>query len=196
MAGSNSNFTGFPRSAIEQSITARFENIVSIFGDNIAVSVSKKQITYSELNRRSNRIGNYLSNSEVSRRQPVAVLLDNGISLLATIIGILKSGHIYTPLDPAGDIQELTSIRQDAGAGLILTDTKHLTSARRIAERECLVTSVESIDTNSLVPNLGVSISADDPAYIYYISGSTARSKGVKDSHRASCTIFCSIQTI
>jgi len=116
--------------------------------------------------------------------EPVALLLDQGLSACIAILAVLKAGKLYVSLDPAHPPAQIDDVLEDCGAELILTD------ARRAAHaREIVGSSARVLDLDSLSPDLStgcpdVESDPDATAYIFYTSGSTGRPKGVFDTHR------------
>ena len=92
-------FEAFPRSALTQSIPARFETIVQRFPQKAAVHSSAGGLTYVDLNARANQIAHAIQKVAGSTAEPIAVAIDHGAAAIAAIFGILKSGNFYTVLD-------------------------------------------------------------------------------------------------
>ncbi len=94
-------FIAFARDEIEQSIPDRFEKLAVEYGQKLAVKTSSQELTYDELDRAANRVAHGILRQLGDREMPVAVLLEQGAPLIATILGALKAGKMYVPLDPA-----------------------------------------------------------------------------------------------
>jgi len=94
-------FVEFRKEEVEQSIPARFERQVDQYPERRAVKAGTHQLTYAELNRAANGIGRAILASRGAGEEPVALLLEHGASLIAAILGVLKAGKIYVPLDPS-----------------------------------------------------------------------------------------------
>jgi len=94
-------FIEFPLEAINQSIPNRFEQIVAAHSSRLAVKTNQAELTYAELNRQANRVAHALLARHGSNDEPILLLLDNGAPMIASIIGVLKTGKIYVPLDPS-----------------------------------------------------------------------------------------------
>jgi len=90
----NCRFSAFSKSEIEQSIPARFEQQASENGTRLAAKMDDHQVTYAELNVISNCIGHMLLESDDRRQNPVAILMNQGISMIAAILGVLKTAKI------------------------------------------------------------------------------------------------------
>ena len=94
------NFVEFPKEEIEQSIPERFEKIVAKYPDRIAVKTRNQQISYAELNYAANWVAQTVLAADGDGHQPIALLLENNASMIAAMMGVLKVGKIYVPMDP------------------------------------------------------------------------------------------------
>ncbi|MGH7411794.1 MAG: amino acid adenylation domain-containing protein, partial [Candidatus Methylomirabilis sp.] len=111
-------------------------------------------------------------------------LLDHDAPLIGAILGTLKAGHFYVPLDASYPRERQRYILEDSQARLILTDNKNLNLATPLGGNGVAVLNIDELDTNIASENLPLSISPDSVAYILYTSGSTGRPKGVFQAHR------------
>src|SRR6202007_257413 len=89
--------------------------------DAVALSFLDSSLTYFELDRRSNQLANYLVSLGVSPDSLVAVCLDRSLELFVALLGILKAGAAYLPLDPSYPLARLSFMLADAGSPLLLT---------------------------------------------------------------------------
>jgi len=181
------DFPEFPESEIRQSIVARFNKQVELYPNRIAVSVEKQELTYEELNRLSNRIGRTLCSNFGESRGSVALLFEHDAEMVAGMLGVLKSGNFYIPLDPTYPPKRLSYILKDSDTGVLLTNDKNMDMAGRLIEdarTPVMVINIADIGTNVPGDNLHVDIKPDSLAYILYTSGSTGFPKGVLQNHR------------
>jgi non-ribosomal peptide synthetase component F len=184
----NQNFTQstrlFLKGEIEQSIPDRFEMKVLKHRADLAIGTSTKSLTYEGLNAFANRIAHAILKSDIPSGDPVALLLEQDSTLIASILGVLKAGNIYVPLDTGYPVSQLENILADSGASLILTDVENYSRAIELAKGRFKIIEVENESHTFPSGNPLLQIPPDTLAYIYYTSGSTGKPKGVVDDHR------------
>jgi len=184
----NQNFSQgarlFLKEEIEQSIPARFEMQVLEHWSDLAIGTIANSLTYEGLNSLANRIAHAILESGLPRGDPVALLLEQGSPLIAAILGVLKTGNIYVPLDTGYLVSQLENILADSGAPLILTDAANYSQAIGLAKGTRKIIEVENDINRFPGDNPSLHIPPDTLAYIYYTSGSTGKPKGVVDDHR------------
>jgi amino acid adenylation domain-containing protein len=165
------------------SISAAFENIVTCNSNGLAVCSSNYKLTYSELNSISNRIAHtILSCSDIG--QPIAALLMGHDALaVAGILGILKAGWAYVPMDPMSPSSWLAKQIEDTSANVIVTDSEYYDLARDLLGYSKTVLNVEFLDESMSSDNPNVNYSLSSLAYIIYTSGTTGLPKGIRQSH-------------
>lgn len=103
-------FVDFPIEDIETSIPARFEKMVAQHSSRVAVKSDNEILTYSEVNQLANRIARALLENRNRQSEPVAVIFDQGVSAIGAILGVLKAGKFYVPLDalfPKGQLDQM-----------------------------------------------------------------------------------------
>jgi len=177
-------FVEFKKEEIEQSIPDRFEQQVRKNGNRLAVKSQNHQFMYDELNKAANRVARTILNHSGEEPVPVALLFEQDTSLIAALLGALKSGNFYVPLDPAFPSSRTAFILKDSGVKLILTDRKNIPLAHELSQGICQVVNYNDIDPDISDVNLGLSISPDQYAWLLYTSGSTGQPKGVIQNHR------------
>ena len=182
--GPTNPFTVFPPDAIEQSIPARFEQQVRQSPDRLAVKTARHALTYEALNRLANRVAGAILARCGRGEEPVALLFEQGAPLITAILGVLKAGKIYVPLDPTFPRARLTSMLADSQSRVIVTNTGTLPLAQALAQHGCQVLNVDDGASLLSTENLALPLTPDTLACIFYTSGSTGRPKGVVHSHR------------
>nr|VFK63793.1 MAG: amino acid adenylation domain-containing protein [Candidatus Kentron sp. UNK]VFK70908.1 MAG: amino acid adenylation domain-containing protein [Candidatus Kentron sp. UNK] len=152
--------------------------------DRVAVRALDRTLTYRELGERTARIATALGRLGAGPGTLVGVCTDRSSHLLCALVGILKAGAAYVPLDPDYPKDRLALMMEDSGLGIVLT-----TDSVVGALPEHGTTTVINLDDESTWPE-GVDgtpslakATAADPAYVIYTSGSTGRPKGVVITH-------------
>ena len=182
--GPTNPFVTFSKSETEQSLPDRFEQQVKLHPDRIAIKFKGHSVSYRQLNDRANRVGWALLQAHGQRQEQVALLVENGESLISAILGVLKAGKVYVPLDPSLPQTRTQFILQDSLATVILTNNKNLSLGTRLADGEVQLINIDDFDLNFRIENIGLAISPDALAYLIYTSGSTGKPKGVIETHR------------
>lgn len=178
-------FVEFKREEIEQSIPARFEKQVDQYPDRIAVKTKDGALTYDQSNQLANRVAHALLRRRQQIEEPVAFLLGSSILQITAILGILKAGKIYVPLDPSLPASRLATILEDSQASLIVSDRQNHSSARELAQGTFELRTLEDFASSLPATNPGLTISPATLMNILYTSGSTGRPKRVMSDHRS-----------
>jgi amino acid adenylation domain-containing protein len=169
---------------------AKAESIIEWFAEQVesnplktALSFQKDKVTYGELNRRANCVANYLLKIAPDKHQPVGLLVEPSIEMIVGILGVLKAGLAYLPLDAEYPKERLDFILKDSSAAVVLTQ-KHLPAS--LSDDSVRVQTIDGIiaSENSGEPVLPMAIDGEDLAYVIYTSGSTGQPKGVCVTHR------------
>ncbi|MGI0491591.1 amino acid adenylation domain-containing protein [Alkalinema pantanalense CENA528] len=143
------------------------------------------RLSYRQLNDRANLLAHQLQELGVTTETLVAIAMDRSIESMVAILGVLKAGGVYVPLDPAYPADRLAFMLEDSQAPVLLTQS-HLRD--RLPQTQAQILCLDAgwgVDApqNSQAPE--VSITAEHLAYVNYTSGSTGRPKGVAIPHRA-----------
>jgi non-ribosomal peptide synthetase component F len=177
-------FVEFEKEEIEQSISNRFEQQVHSNSNRIAVRTRSHELTYDALNRAGNRMARAILAQRGTGEEPVALLLEQGAPVVASILGVLKAGKFYVPLDPSYPQARTTYMLEDSDAHLIVTNTQNLSLAKELAQNGRQVMNFDELDLSLSTENLELCVSPDNLAYMIYTSGSTGQPKGVVQTHR------------
>jgi amino acid adenylation domain-containing protein len=172
------------------TIHGLFEARVGIAPDAVAVRDGDLSLTFSELNRRSNRLANHLISKGVGPGAIVAVCATRSAAALAALLGILKSGNAYLPLDPSNPSKRLEFMLEDSDAALLIIEEELLDLLPAAQVPRILLDGDETAAFSQSDINPLVQLPQTAPAYIIYTSGSTGTPKGVIGLHRGSINRF------
>lgn len=152
--------------------------------DAIAVVCGEQHLTYEELDRRAAQLADYLYTQGVRLETRVGLCMERSIEVIVGLLGILKAGGVYVPLDPMYPENRLTFMLMDADVHLILSQA-HVRACLPAGVEQvlCLDTQWSVIAQTRQFPMAGGS--RDNLAYVVYTSGSTGRPKGIAMTHRA-----------
>ena len=168
------------------TIHERFEQQAAATPDAIAVSFGGERLTYRELNERANKLAHHLRSLGVGPETCVGMLVERSLEMVVSILGVLKAGGCYLPLDPAYPMERLAFMLDDARAALLLTSESSM-----VAGFDCPVVrlDLEEIAARSHENPPPVAV-AENLAYVIYTSGSTGQPKGVAVSHANVTRLF------
>ena len=178
-------FVRFEAHAVEHSIQGSFEQQVACHRHRLAIKTGPHAWTYDDLNRAANRVANAILARQGPGPEPVGLLFGNGMRAIAAVLGTLKAGKFYVPLDPTFPHARLAAIVADAGARLLVTDTHNRPYASRLAAETTGLLDVDALDAGVSHENPCEPASPADLACLFYTSGSTGRPKGVMQTHRS-----------
>jgi amino acid adenylation domain-containing protein len=173
-----------------------FESISARSPQSIAVSFGGEQLTYRELNERSNQAAWYLRRLGVGPEVRVGICTEHSVEMVVGMLGILKAGGAYVPLDPDYPRERLTFMLEDAGVSILVTQ-RHLVQVFPQFQGVvlCLDTDLKIFESESKA-NLRAGALPENLAYVIYSSGSTGRPKGIGVPHRAVTRLVCNTNYI
>ncbi|MFJ4988636.1 amino acid adenylation domain-containing protein [Streptomyces sp. NPDC088732] len=153
--------------------------------DAVAVVAADGSLTYAQLDMRANRVAHWLLASGVRPQAPVAVLAERGRDFTVAVLGVLKAGAAFVPLEPSYPDQRLAGTLAAAGAGHLLVEAG--LTGRVPADRIAVIGEIGEIAGDSTLPATPAATEAgpDDLAYVIFTSGSTGTPKGVAVEHRS-----------
>ncbi|MEM6613540.1 MAG: amino acid adenylation domain-containing protein [Cyanobacteria bacterium P01_C01_bin.72] len=170
--------------AQDQCIHQLFESQVAKTPDKTAIISGSEQLTYSELNQQADQLSVYLQQQGVTTESIVGLYVERSHRSIIAMLGILKAGAAYLPLDSALPTEGLTFRLQDAGVSVLLTQRSLMEKIPSdIAQLICLDTDWEAIAAANQ-NELKHQVKPDNLAYAIYTSGSTGTPKAVAVEHR------------
>ena len=172
----------------------RFEAQAARAPEATALVFEEQRVAYGELNARANRLAHHLRALGAGPGRLVGLYLERSVELVVGILGILKAGAAYVPIDPAYPAERVAFILADARAPLLLTQ-QHMRAAlpALAAQAVCLDADWPAIEAAS-AENLPGEQPASDLAYVIYTSGSTGQPKGVLIEHGHVGRLFAATQ--
>ncbi|MDZ4344382.1 MAG: amino acid adenylation domain-containing protein, partial [Candidatus Binatia bacterium] len=193
----NDTQTDYPQ---EKCIHQLFEEQVERTPDNVAVVCEERQLTYAQLNARANQLAHHLHALGVGPEVLVAICMERSLEMVVGLLGVLKAGAAYVPLDPGYPKERLTFMLEDTQARVLLTQQRLV--AELVEDRGSKIENGDSRSSilNSRIQvvcldadweviaresekNLLSAVTADNLAYVIYTSGSTGKPKGVMTQH-------------
>jgi len=165
-----------------KSIVQLFELAATDFAGHPAVADHHKVISYEQLNQMSDAVASKLTESKTAGKSYVGLYTDVSIEMIAGILGILKAGCGYLPLDIEAPLDRISHLLDDSGAQYILTQSE---LADNLGDLDVSVVSIENIieGKSEVIVKSAKELTGKDPAYLIYTSGSTGTPKGVPINH-------------
>ncbi|WP_338744881.1 amino acid adenylation domain-containing protein [Pseudomonas putida] len=183
----NPALTHFP---VEQTLHQLIEAQVEIAPNAVALAFGEQAMSYSELNRRANQLAHKLLELGAGPDVLVGLAVERGLEMVIGLLGILKAGAAYVPLDPEYPQDRLAYMFEDSGIRLLLTQ-QHLRHALPVPEGVCTLVLDGETGLNSYSEaNPARQVSPDNLAYVIYTSGSTGKPKGTLLPHRNVVRLF------
>lgn len=177
-------FVRFPKEDIDQTIPSRFEHIAACEPSRIAVKTNEQTVSYNNLNKRANRIAHAILSKSGNENDPVAVVVENDAATIAAILGVLKAGKIYVPLDVSYSPAWVKYILNDTNCTIIVSNDSGLRLVGPWLNTSQTVIRIDSLDSDFSDNDPRLNLSPNARSHILYTSGSTGHPKGVVDTHR------------
>ncbi len=166
-----------------------FEAQVARTPDGRALTFRDQHLSYRELNQRANHLAEVLRHSGVEAGTLVGICVERSVEMLVGLLGILKAGAAYVPLDPVYPRERLSIMLEDSKAKVLVTQ-RHLIP--KLPPHDAHIICVEELQTNGtpLLSNVPSGATPESLAYVIFTSGSTGRPKGVMIEHRNVANFF------
>jgi amino acid adenylation domain-containing protein len=170
---------------LDKCLHQLFEEQAASTPDNVAVIFGERHLTYAELNRHANQLAHHLQRLSIGPDDLVGIYVERSLEMIVGMLGILKAGAAYLPLDPTYPRTRLEHMLSDAGVSILLTQPPLLeTLPEHQAHVICLDIANDALAAEN-DDDLQTSVSPANLAYVIYTSGSTGQPKGVMIPHRA-----------
>ena len=179
------------KSCVHELFEAQVKNnpnaIALVFEDPVS---GPKHLSYGELNRRSNQLAHYLISQGVRVEERVGICVDRSIEMVVGILGIIKSGGVYVPIDPSYPDERISYMLTDSKVDIVLSQT---TLAERVSSLSPRLFLIDEDKNSAMLSNLSesnisnemIKLTSANLSYIIYTSGSTGKPKGVMGLHRS-----------
>lgn len=169
----------------EETLVSLFRKQVELYPDHIAAVYADHALTYKELDQKSNQLANELIDKGITENMFVPVWLDRSLEWLVAVLGIVKTGAAYVPIDPTYPVKRVEYILSDTNAKIMITNRNLGSLLSGNGKTEVfLFDTMEDIESfSSKQPE--VEIHHNALAYTIYTSGSTGKPKGVMITHWA-----------
>ena len=156
--------------------------------DAVAVVYEQESLTYRELNERANQLARYLQGKGVKAESRVGLMMERSIEMVVGMLGILKAGGGYVPLEKSQPVERLRQMIEDAGVRIVVSMQELRAEVESVGAAEAVYLDVErAVIEQESVAELAAAAGEQNVAYVIYTSGSTGSPKGVMISHRAIC---------
>ncbi|WP_312875025.1 non-ribosomal peptide synthase/polyketide synthase [Actinomadura litoris] len=173
---------------VPATVPELFEAWAARTPDAVAVASDAGDLSYAELDARANRVARLLAGRGVGAESVVAVVMDRGPELITTLLGVLKAGAAYLPIDPDYPEERIALMLGDSGAECVLASAAHAASVPGggavVLDAPDTAAEVARLDAGPLTDaERAAAPSPAHPAYMIFTSGSTGRPKGVVVTH-------------
>ena len=183
---------------VETSLQALIEKQVIATPDAEALICGEKRISYRDLNARANQLAHYLREQGVGRNSMVGICIGRSIEMMVAVLGVIKSGAAYIPMDVSYPKERLLYMLEDSAAPILLTESCVLSNGilESLQSHDGAEKKVVALDTGweeiGFYPSINPenTTQRDDHLYVIYTSGSTGRPKGVLVKHRGELNLL------
>jgi amino acid adenylation domain-containing protein len=171
----------------DKCIHQLFEEQAERTPDTLAVVFEDERLTYRELNSRANQLARYLRKQGVTPGVLVALCVERRAEMVVGIVGVLKAGAAYVPIDPSYPFERISSMLDDAQPPVLLTQELLIEELPSFQGRAVFLDADWELIAKESEENFDGGAKAEDLAYVIYTSGSTGKPKGVMVPHKGVC---------
>ncbi|WP_336638370.1 amino acid adenylation domain-containing protein [Lysinibacillus fusiformis] len=176
-----------------------FYQVAQQFADRIALSYEDGKMTYRQLNQKSNQVAHMLMANGLQKGDYVAIIMDRSKETIISLLGVLKAGGVYVPIDPSYPKERCQYLLHDTGAPFIITKNEYNDLLNDLIHNEFqspTVLTINQMESGHSQEDLPCNLLPSDLAYIIYTSGSTGKPKGVLLKHSAVINLITDNQRI
>jgi amino acid adenylation domain-containing protein len=180
----------------DKCIHQLFEKQAKQHPESVAIIFGNDQLTYQELNDRSNQLAHLLQKFGVISEVLVGICMPQSIEMIVGLLGILKARGAYVPLDPSYPQERLRFMLEDAQVSVLVTQEKLLKHFEGCTKRTICIDKDWEMIAKENQENPASSVTSNNLAYVIYTSGSTGKPKGVAVPHKAVNRLVCNTNYI
>lgn len=177
-----------------ETVTNLFEDQVLRTPDEVALCYQTEQLSYTELNVKANQLAAYIINCGVKPEQTVGICLPRSIDMVVAILGVLKSGAAFIPMDPDYPKSRLNYMMNNSSTNVLLTSTEYINIFNTDDTQVLCIDERHNFINEQNKNNIDYTINPQNIAYVIYTSGSTGNPKGVQVPHSALVNFLITMQ--
>jgi amino acid adenylation domain-containing protein len=152
--------------------------------DTLALATDRTTMSYRQIGRLADQLAHRVWMQLGGRAAPVGLMLDHDAAVPAALLGVLRTGSFYVPLDPTYPAERNRYVLADCGAEVVVTNDANRASAEALGIPSRQLLNLDEVALSDVGEFAGPPVAADDLVYVLYTSGSTGRPKGVMRTHR------------
>ena len=181
-------------SPVQKNIITLFEEQVARTPYAIALVFEQQQLSFAVLNHRANQLAHYLAGRGIGKEMLVPVCIERSPDMLVAILGVLKTGAAFVPVDPEYPVERITYLIANTGAELVISSRASRGKVQTIPGLSIVqIDADQELIKTQPATNLYVPVSVQQLAYVIYTSGSTGMPKGVLIEHGSVVNLLKSI---
>jgi len=164
--------------SVDKCVHELFEEVVAKFPHSVALTFENQTVTYQELNQRANQLAHFLQKEGIQAEDLVGICMERSPEMIVAMLGVLKAGGAYLPLDPNYPADRLAFIYQDANVAFLLTQNSLVNLLPQTTAKVIALDAEGERLANEKASNPESNVTPDNLAYVIYTSGSTGHPKG------------------
>jgi len=178
----------------DKTIIGLFEEQVAKSPEAIAIVFEERQLTYRALHEQSNQLAHYLVSKGIGKESLVPICIERGVEMIVGLLGILKAGASYVPVDPEYPEDRITYMLEDTGATIVLSSQQSRAKITGIDKLDIIELDSDQAQINEQpVVDLQLATDPNQLIYVIYTSGSTGKPKGVMIEHTSVVNLLMSV---